>query len=110
MYHEHLSHFLVGTLRRLLETSGLRVVDVTEFDVHGGSIVLTAALEGSRHETSDSVDTTIAAEVAAGMYCDDTYDDFVAIVDHLRTSLRTTLRELSDAGYVVAGYGRRPWA
>ncbi len=106
MYHEHLSHFLVGTLRRLLETSGLRVIDVAEFDVHGGSIVLTAALESSRHETNvDNVDTKIAAEVAAGMYCDDTYDDFVEVVDDLRSSLRTTLRELTDAGYVVAGYG-----
>ena len=106
MYHEHLSYFLVGTLRRLLEQSGLRVIDVTQFDVHGGSIVLTAALEDSRHETNvDSVDTKIAAEVGLGLYCDDTYDEFATVVDDLRRSLRTSLCELTDAGYSVAGYG-----
>lgn len=106
MYHEHLSYFLVGTLRRLFESFGLEVIDVSEFDVHGGSIVLTAALDGSRHERNvDSVDTKIAAEVAAGLYCDDTYDEFANVVDDLRSSLRTSLRELTDAGYTVAGYG-----
>lgn len=106
MYHEHLSYFLVGTLRRLFETRGMRVVDVTEFDVHGGSIVLTAALAGSRHETNThSVDSKIAAEVAAGLYCDDTYDGFADVVEGLRASLRDSLRELNDAGNVVAAYG-----
>lgn len=106
VYHEHLSYFLVSTLRRLLEKAGMRVVDVEEFDVHGGSILLTAALAGSRHETnSDRVEGKIHAEQAAGLDRDETYDEFAAVVDGLRASLRTSLRELADAGYVVAGYG-----
>lgn len=106
VYHEHLSYFLVGTLRRLFEKLGMRVIDVTEFDVHGGSIVLTAALDGSRHETnSDNVEAKVHAEDVAGLYRDETYDEFAEVVDHLRSCLRTNLRELTDGGYVVAGYG-----
>jgi novobiocin biosynthesis protein NovU/D-mycarose 3-C-methyltransferase len=106
VYHEHLSYFLVGTLRRLFEKFGMRVVDVQEFEVHGGSIVLTAALDGSRHQTNTAaVDAKIRAEKSAGLYRDETYDEFAMVVADLRTSLRTSLCDLTDAGYTVSGYG-----
>lgn len=106
VYHEHLSYFLVGTLRRLLDQAGMRIVDVEQFDVHGGSILVTAVLADSTRETSTGrIESVIRREEAAGMDRDGTYDEFASAVDGLRASLRTTLRELVDAGYVVAGYG-----
>jgi len=106
VYHEHLSYFLVGTLRRLLEDAGLRMIDVDEFDVHGGSILVTATLPSSRHRTNtERIEGKIRAEETAGLTSDETYDRFGAVVDRLRESLRTCLRELVEAGYVVAGYG-----
>ena len=106
VYHEHLSYFLVGTLRRLLEDAGLRVIDVREFDVHGGSIVLTAAhAESGKATNHDRVDGKIRAEQAAGLDRDQTYDAFAAEVERLRAALRDSLRELAREGCVVAGYG-----
>ncbi len=41
-YHEHLSYFLLRPLKQVLEQNGLRIVDAQEFEIHGGSIRVTA--------------------------------------------------------------------
>jgi SAM-dependent methyltransferase len=106
VYHEHLSYFLVGTLQRLFKKFGMRLVDVAEFDVHGGSILVTVAHERSRHRTNpDTVDAKIRDEEAAGLFRDDAYDGFAEVVDHLRASLRASLVDLRNEGYTLAGYG-----
>ncbi|GAA3027787.1 class I SAM-dependent methyltransferase [Actinokineospora globicatena] len=106
VYHEHLSYFLVGTLQRLFQEFGMRVVDVAGFDVHGGSIVVTVAHDDSRHRTNpDTVDARIKAEADAGLYRDDAYDGFADIVDTLRASLRASLLDLRGEGLRLAGYG-----
>ncbi|MBB6120576.1 novobiocin biosynthesis protein NovU/D-mycarose 3-C-methyltransferase [Nocardiopsis algeriensis] len=106
VYHEHLSYFLVGTLRRLLERGGLRIVGVDRFEVHGGSIVVTATHADSARETdTECVESMLRLEETAGMGRDGTYDEFAAAVDGLRVSLRTSIEELVADGCVVAGYG-----
>jgi SAM-dependent methyltransferase len=105
VYHEHLSYFLVGTLCRLFERFGLRVVDVNEFDVHGGSILVSVAHEGSSHAPGPNVAAKLRAEEEAGLYTDEAYSGFADVVDRLRASLRASLLDLRDLGLTLAGYG-----
>ncbi|MCE7000421.1 class I SAM-dependent methyltransferase [Saccharothrix sp. S26] len=106
VYHEHLSYFLVSTLQRLFERFGMRVVDVAEFDVHGGSIVVTIAHADSRHRVNpETVDARVRAEEEAGLFRDEAYDGFADIVDRLRASLRSSLLDLREEGLRLAGYG-----
>lgn len=106
VYHEHLSYFLIGTLRRLFERFGMVLVDVTEHDLHGGSIVVSVAHAGSSHEIDTrAVDDRIRAERIAGLHRDETYDRFADDVNGLRRALAEQVCELVAEGATVAGYG-----
>ena len=47
LYHEHLTFYSLGTLRRLLERYGFEPVDAIRIPMHGGSLRLTAARMGT---------------------------------------------------------------
>jgi SAM-dependent methyltransferase len=47
LYHEHLTFYSLGTLRRLLERYGFEPVDALRIPMHGGSLRLTAARKGT---------------------------------------------------------------
>lgn len=105
VYHEHLSYFLVGTLAKLFEQFGMRIIQVDEYDVHGGSILVSVAHESSSHRPDPAVAEKIRAEQQAGFYTDEAYDGFADIVDRLRATLRSTLLDLRDQGQTLAAYG-----
>ena len=42
VYHEHLCYFSVKVIRNLFERFGLELVDVTEVNLHGGSVLVSA--------------------------------------------------------------------
>lgn len=57
IYHEHLSYVSAHCFAVLLERMnlGLRLVDVLDYSVHGGSMVLLAAMKHSRIKPSDKL-------------------------------------------------------
>ncbi len=66
IYHEHLRHYSVTSLQRLLEAHGLAVVHVTRIPTHGGSIRVYAARPGAV-AVRDSVRTILDEEAKAGL-------------------------------------------
>jgi SAM-dependent methyltransferase len=102
IYHEHLCYFSLSSLHPLLERHGLKVVDICEIPIHGGSLQIYAALSG---EPSEQVVRLAEEERAAGVDASGFYRDFGGKVMRLRDELRTTLRDIKSSGSRIAAYG-----
>lgn len=105
IYHEHLSYFSVGTLRRLFERHGLRVVEVSRFAVHGGSIVVFVGQADCQWGTGTSVRQLEELEVESGLAGEPAYRQFAARSQRTIQDLGALVRGLAGQGKRVAGYG-----
>jgi novobiocin biosynthesis protein NovU/D-mycarose 3-C-methyltransferase len=105
VYHEHLSYFSVGTLRRLFERHGLRVVDVARFSVHGGAIVVFVGRADGRWTPSPAVSELEELEARSGLTGERVYLDFAARTQRTIHEIGALLRTLAGEGKRVAGYG-----
>lgn len=105
IYHEHLSYFSVQTLQRLFSLNGLRIIDVHRRDVHGGSLVVVAGFESSKHRTRMSVSSTLELEERFGLTDESTYRDFADRARQTIDTVRDVLQRLASEGKEVVGYG-----
>lgn len=104
-YHEHLSYFLLRPLQRALEAGGLRLTDAKEFEIHGGSIRVTARPGSSTVPRSDSVKRLLGWEEELGLYEEKTYLRFASHVATLKEEVSTFTRALKARGKKLAAYG-----
>jgi hypothetical protein len=95
-YHEHTMMHSIAPLKRAFERHGMRLLHVDYYDVHGGSFVLTVALEHSPHETSPKVAHAIESEEQFGMNKLETFSKFTKKVEQNREDLLTLLRDLKN--------------
>lgn len=102
IYHEHLCYYSLTALKPLFERHRLKIVDVYEIPLHGGSLQVHVALSG---EPSDRVCKLLDDESAAGIGGRAFYHDFGDKVRHLKSKLVTKLGELKLSGSTIAAYG-----
>lgn len=102
IYHEHLCYFSLTALDALFSRHGLVLVDVETLPIHGGSLRLFAAHNGTRNE---AVRSLLAAERGAGVDQVRFYSDFGKSVTELKEKLRRLLATLKTNGNSIAAYG-----
>lgn len=105
IYHEHLSYFAVGPLARLCDRYGMRLVDVRQVGVHGGSLRLYIMKATAGPAPSAEVSRLIGLEQARGLDRVETYMAFAARVERLRDALTALIARLKGEGRRLAGYG-----
>jgi hypothetical protein len=105
IYHEHFSYLSLLTSSRVLETAGLRVVDVEELSTHGGSLRVHARPEEAAGEPSPRVKAVLDLEEAAGLHTVAGHAGFAADVLKIKSDLLTFLIGAAAEGKTVAGYG-----
>ncbi|WP_433259959.1 class I SAM-dependent methyltransferase [Actinosynnema sp. CS-041913] len=105
IYHEHLSYYSLTTLSRLFASHGLPVVDVERADVHGGSIVVFAAREGSGRRPSARVADLLALEERRGLTTARPYLEFADRTRRTIDAIGDVVRGLAAEGKRIAGYG-----
>ncbi|MFN0178767.1 MAG: class I SAM-dependent methyltransferase [Gemmatimonadales bacterium] len=105
VYHEHLCYFSVTSLMRLAEETGLRIVRIERYPIHGGTIRMYAAPARVVADHAESVRVMADAERAAGLTTLPRFTRFAADVEKNRREVVTTLTDLKAAGKTVAGYG-----
>lgn len=105
VYHEHLCYFSVTALMRLAEETGLRIVRVERYGVHGGTIRVYAAPARTRGSHAADVQRMAEAEQAAGLTTLPRFERFRRDVEANRDRLVAMLEELRAEGRTVAGYG-----
>jgi novobiocin biosynthesis protein NovU/D-mycarose 3-C-methyltransferase len=103
IYHEHLSYQSVGALAALAERHGLRIFDVQEQPVHGGSIRV--FMDRARRTPSDAVASERTREQQEGLFSEERWRRFRDDVERTTRLLRELLVEQRAGGRVVWGYG-----
>jgi SAM-dependent methyltransferase len=104
IYHEHLCYFSLTALDALFRRHGLVVQDVERVPIHGGSLRLFAG-KAATAQPSKAVTGLLADEAGWNVRRVETYRNFGARVEHLKSSLKSMLRELKQRGGRIAAYG-----
>ncbi len=105
IYHEHLSYFAVGPLRRLFDRFGMKIIDVKRIDSHGGSIRVYVARSSSTFEPRESVTKLLQLENAFGLNSLQTYRDFSTKVRVVKRKLVNLLVQIRAERKRIVGYG-----
>ena len=104
-YHEHLSYFLLRPLKQALEANGLALANAQEFEIHGGSIRVTARPASGAPAPSDGVQRLLSWEEELGLHEEATYLRFASHVAMLKEELTAFVHALKARGKKLAAYG-----
>jgi hypothetical protein len=105
IYHEHLSYFSVQVLVKCFARFGLTVYDVERVPIHGGSIRVHAAKQGSGREPTPQLERLLAEEKAMGLNELAFQKKFADEVSRTRDAIVGLLRRLRGEGKRIVGYG-----
>jgi hypothetical protein len=102
IYHEHLRHYSLTSLKHLLEMHGLEVIHVRRIPTHGGSIRVYAARAG-KYPVASSVREILAIEAAE--LTADKLLSFRPKVVQTKLDLYALLKEIKSCGHRIYGIG-----
>ncbi|MDU2063425.1 MAG: methyltransferase domain-containing protein [Sporomusaceae bacterium] len=96
LFHEHLNYFSIESLNFLLHQFGFEVIEFTEVDIHGGSILAFYKLRnvGSEHQNFINSDDLEAAISRFSNHANNYYESLTKLVYSLRSK-----------NLIVHGYG-----
>lgn len=105
--HEHLEYYSLGVVKKVLEKSGMKVVDVVMNAINGGSFAVTAAKIDNKkvRENRAVIDWLLDQEVRMGVNTPRPYRDFEERVFRHREDLTRLIHRLNEDGKKVLGYG-----
>lgn len=102
VYHEHMYYHTVTPLKLLMQKNGMRIINVTEQSIHGGSLRLVITKEHSAHVSDESINYFLNKESAYGI---EFYRGWgKEIKSHIENS-RNFLINLKQQGKIVYGFG-----
>lgn len=105
VYHEHYSYLSLKTVSSIFEAAGLRVYDVEEISIHGGSLRVYGCHAESEKPVGENVAVILQKEADAGMIDIDTYLAFQSRVEKIKDDFVAFLIGQKRAGKKVAAYG-----
>ena len=101
IYHEHLSYFSITALNELCIKSGLKIIDVEFFKLHGGSIRATISRIESSHRVNDRFHDYIMEEPKFNLF----NQKFSENAEFVKNRLMTVLLDVSIDNKKVAAFG-----
>jgi SAM-dependent methyltransferase len=104
IYHEHVSYWALGPMKRLFESNGMSIVDAERVPLHHGQLRVHVQRQGDG-VVHDRVDEILAAEKTAGLDRFETYEHFAERARKIKKNLHETLTTFARKGRRVAGYG-----
>lgn len=105
IYHEHYSYLSLSALDPLFRRNDLRVFDVIETDVHGGSLRIFACKASATHENTERVAKMIEKETLAGLLDQKSYADYASQCMKIKFELLHFLTRQKNEGKTIMGYG-----
>jgi SAM-dependent methyltransferase len=104
IYHEHVSYWALGPMKRMFEDHGMEVVDAERVPLHHGQLQVHVQRRGEGR-VAGRVAEILAGEKAAGLDRFETYQRFAEQTWRIKNDLREMLGRLNRDGRSVAGYG-----
>jgi len=105
VYHEHYSYFSLLTLQTAFQRHGLKIFQVKELPVHGGSLRIYVTHSDSPRAIDSTVLKVLQDEQQLGLDTMDAYSGFQVKVDSLCRDFIQFLVEKKREGAKIAGYG-----
>ena len=105
IYDEHVHIFSIHSLLNALSSAGLRIFDIEQLAVHGGSNRIFACKNNSKHEISAAVNLLLAEEINAGINDIQTYFNFAKKVEESKNQLLHVLLKHKKNGKRIISYG-----
>jgi cyclopropane fatty-acyl-phospholipid synthase-like methyltransferase len=105
VYHEHYSYFSVRAIKKLLELTGFKLLEIKKTTPKGGSIRVIAQKSTGLRPQSDEVAKILAEEELAGIYRLDFYAEIKNRMDIAQSDLRLYLDELKLKNIKIIGFG-----
>jgi hypothetical protein len=102
IYHEHYSYLTAHSVRAVARAHGLELIHVDQLPTHGGSNRYWLGRSG---QADDTVDSTLRAELDAGLFEPAAWSAFAERATAAINGLRDWFLERHQAGDVVVGYG-----
>jgi hypothetical protein len=104
--HEHLEFYTFKVVKNLLESCGMRVVDVEMNAINGGSFAVSACKKSAKYISNKPIiDWMLKQEKNMGLETPKPYRDFEERVYKHRENLRELVRALVADGKTIIGYG-----
>lgn len=103
IYHEHMFYYSIRSVVRLFALHGLRLIDVLQAPIHGGSIVFVAVKDGSKAAERPSV--AVEAGREAAVLTEDLLKKFVDHVHVNRARLSDLINEILGRNQTIWAYG-----
>ncbi|WP_445475049.1 class I SAM-dependent methyltransferase [Methanococcoides methylutens] len=104
--HEHLEFYSFKVVKNMLESCGLRIVDVHMNAINGGSFAVTACKEKGPYKSNfPIINWILKQEEVMGLNTPEPYFDFAKRVFQHRKSLTELIESLVADGKKIIGYG-----
>jgi hypothetical protein len=105
--HEHLEYYSLAAVARIMESAGLKIIDVRQNDINGGSFAVTVAKRENRtfRVNCAVIDWMLEQEERMGLNTARPYQDFAERTMRHREDLRRLIHALNAQGQKVLGYG-----
>ena len=88
VYHEHFSYFSLGTLKKIFSESKLKIFDVEELPIHGGSLRVYITHENNNlYEKSICVDQLLEKEKQFGLLEISTYENLAKNIQNVKQDI-----------------------
>lgn len=104
--HEHLEFYSFKVVKKLLESNGLRALDVQMNSVNGGSFAVTACKKAAKYKSNTPlIDWMVRQEDDMGLDTPKPYREFEERVYRHRKNLMDLIEALVSDGKKIIGYG-----
>src|SRR5438552_1863210 len=104
IYHEHVSHWALGPMRRLFEAHGFEIVNAERLALHHGQLRVFVQRKG-KGKVQPGVKEILEHEKARGLDRFDTFVNFAKDVQRIKIELTKSITDLRASGKRVVGYG-----
>ena len=105
--HEHLEYYSLHSVQKIMEKSGLKIVDVVMNSVNGGSFAVTASKVTNKSIKVNHavIDWLMEQEIQMGLNTEKPYLEFKERVFRHRDDLKRLVDNLNRDGKKILGYG-----
>lgn len=104
--HEHLEFYSLNVVHNLLDSCGLRIVDIQMNNINGGSFAVTACKKNSLYISNSAlINWMLREENAMGLNTIEPYIEFAERMVKHKKSLVDLINSLVESGKKVYGYG-----
>ncbi len=105
VYHEHFSYLSLHVVKRIFEQASLRLFDVEELPIHGGSLRVYGCHHEDPRKTLSSVDSILTKEEQFGLQDLKIYHNFQKKAEKIKQDFIAFLLEQKKLGKKIAAYG-----